>query len=366
MSGKRLLDLAALFNASRGVAQKHVALRARQLDAYNKTSTLAAAVRTQTERITETAKAASFLASRLNENTPEWAREAREEVVNQSLDVDPIPSKESVEEKGQSADLQDGLEQDHFYEKSAENSTVDDLPTGELGVQQKTAGRSPLPDGSILPKKSSINIPKVDEDVFSIKPRNEPAKEPLDKRGFQPASSSKSTIPTPSTKPLSSIAAKIIQRQSEQQIPSKSADSLSDAAPDPLGEGHDKDMFYRKSGHTSPVLSSLPRVKIPKHVSDIQEGDAHLPEGQINSESYYNAAGPSEPTNIPEQEPLPEDIDTDVFFSPRVARNLGGRTHSQDKYADSNNSVESSAMDLSEAGKVKVNNLPLPKGGISG
>ncbi|KAH8803270.1 ABC1 family-domain-containing protein [Xylogone sp. PMI_703] len=72
MAGKRLVDLAALFNASRGVAKKHVALRARQIDVYNQTSTLAKAVKYQTDRVTETAKAAAFLASRLNESPPAW------------------------------------------------------------------------------------------------------------------------------------------------------------------------------------------------------------------------------------------------------------------------------------------------------
>ncbi|KAJ3507541.1 hypothetical protein NM208_g15946 [Fusarium decemcellulare] len=39
------IDLAAVFNASRGVAAKHVALRGRQLDTYSRTSSVAAALR---------------------------------------------------------------------------------------------------------------------------------------------------------------------------------------------------------------------------------------------------------------------------------------------------------------------------------
>ncbi|KAF4451060.1 Atypical ABC1 ABC1-A kinase [Fusarium albosuccineum] len=41
------IDLAAVFNASRGVAAKHVALRGRQLDTYNRTSSVAAALRSR-------------------------------------------------------------------------------------------------------------------------------------------------------------------------------------------------------------------------------------------------------------------------------------------------------------------------------
>lgn len=75
MAGKRLVDLAALVGAARGVARQHVALRSQQVEIYSQTSSLAKAVRSQTERITETAKAASILASRLNEEPPAWTRD---------------------------------------------------------------------------------------------------------------------------------------------------------------------------------------------------------------------------------------------------------------------------------------------------
>jgi hypothetical protein len=91
MAGKRLLDIAALFNASRGVVKKHVAFRSRQIDAYNRTSTLARAVRNQTDRVTETVKAASFLVSRLNEEQPSWPVEN----VEVKSDGHPIPNKET-------------------------------------------------------------------------------------------------------------------------------------------------------------------------------------------------------------------------------------------------------------------------------
>ena len=40
-----VIDLAAVFKASQSVASKHVALRSRQLDAYNRSSSVAAALR---------------------------------------------------------------------------------------------------------------------------------------------------------------------------------------------------------------------------------------------------------------------------------------------------------------------------------
>ncbi len=149
MAGKRLLDVAALFNASRGVAQKHLALRARQVDVYNQTSTLAKAVKNQTDRVTETVKAASFLASRLNESGPAWTSEAPDTPAGSKTSPDgPIPSRESTE-GGRVSNPKDGIEQDHFYERSTENSTTDPPPEEDLEIQQGEADRYPLPDGSI-------------------------------------------------------------------------------------------------------------------------------------------------------------------------------------------------------------------------
>jgi aarF domain-containing kinase len=246
MAGKRLLDLAALFNASRGVAQKHIALRSRQLDVYNRTSTLARAVRNQTDRVTETAKAASFLVSRLNEDAPAWTSESPEDK----------PSQQS---------------------------------------NDATGAKSPSP---------------------APKPKTGPEQEP--------------SHGGPKGHTLSADAARTIQRQSELQIPSKTADAVGDPVVDPLEEGHDKESFYHRSGHTSPALSSLPRVKIPKHVSNAQGSSVEFPDGQINSDSFYNAGERkgqvSSVAAEPEEEPIPEGIDTNLFHSARVAKLLGGQT----------------------------------------
>jgi aarF domain-containing kinase len=143
-------------------------------------------------------------------------------------------------------------------------------------------------------------------------------KEPLDQDCLKSAS-----------RPLSSESARRIQRLSEEQIPSKTADALGEITQDPLEEGHDEDSFYKTTGHTSPTLSSLPRVKIPKHPSNAQEGD---PEG-LNSDTFYksgdNQVSEQIPSvqAVPKQEQIPEGIDTAVFSSSRIARMLGGETH---------------------------------------
>ncbi|KAM3073847.1 hypothetical protein ACMFMG_008470 [Clarireedia jacksonii] len=339
MAGKRLLDLAALFSASRGVAQKHVALGARRFDVYSKTSTLARAVRSQTDRVTETAKAATILASRLNESAPEWTKEASETEANgQSNSNGPIPSKKSTEGHG-APTRKEGLEQDHFYEKSESNSTIDPTPKDELHIQQESADRYPLPDGTIPPKESHINTPEIDADTDPTRSQVEPSQNPIDNEGLEPKSSDASTIPVPSSKPLSSDHARHVQREFEQQIPSRSADALETSAKNPLEEGHDEDTFYDRPEHTSPSLSSLPRAKIPKHTSDVQENNKDLKQGEINSDSFYRGIETSTEKipsveSVPEQDQLPEGINTELFYSPRVARILGGKTQRPSSYLE--------------------------------
>ena len=58
MAGRRLIDAAKLFNASRSIVKQHINLRSQQLDVYSKTSILAKTVKNQTDRVTLTAKAA--------------------------------------------------------------------------------------------------------------------------------------------------------------------------------------------------------------------------------------------------------------------------------------------------------------------
>jgi aarF domain-containing kinase len=331
MSGKRLLDLAALFNASRGVAQKHVALRSRQVDVYNRTSTLARAVKSQTDRVTETAKAASFLFSRLNEKAPSWTSEAAEPANVKHSDEVPIPSKDSTD-PASTTKPKEGIEQNHFYERSLSNSAIDPPPKDDLSIHKEKPERYPLPDGTIPPADSQPGQRETDHDVISTRPKDESSKEPLGQDGLHPASSNAYTIPTPAMKPLSSQNAKLLQRQPENQIPSQSADAVDGSPPDPLEDGHDEDSFYRKSKHTAPSLSSLPRVKLPKHTSNFQ-GEGKIAE-KINSDSFYQNTAKSETIPsaeaVSEQE-VPEGVNTDLFYSPRVAKLLGGRTQGEHK-----------------------------------
>ncbi|KAG4430294.1 hypothetical protein IFR05_014223 [Cadophora sp. M221] len=310
MAGKRLLDFAALFNASRGVAQKHVALRSKQLEVYNRTSTLARAVRSQTDRVTETVKAASFLASRLNEDAPAWSSDRPAGI---SSGGGQVPRKETTAGPS-TVKLKNGIDQDHFYEKSSANSAVGAAPDGDLEIKQESACRYPLPDGTIPPADANLNELLLDHYIVSTRPQDEPAKKPLDEEGFAPVSLNASSIPSP-LQESRSAQVQLSSRDAE-QIPYKTADAFDSSVEGPLENGHGEDSFYEKSTHTSPAISSLPLVQLPIHTSNAQ---GQLDNTETNSDSFYSPS--SSPTA---EESLPEGISTDLFHSPRVARLLGG------------------------------------------
>ncbi|KAH7321442.1 ABC1 family-domain-containing protein [Rhexocercosporidium sp. MPI-PUGE-AT-0058] len=333
MAGKRLLDFAALFNASRGVAQMHVALRSRQLDVYNRTSTLARAVRSQTDRVTETVKAASVLASRLNEDAPAWSADSR---AGTSSRGGQIPRKEST--AGSSNSLpKNGIDQDHFYEKSSANSAVDPVPDGDLGIEQESANRYPLPDGTIPPTDANLNKAPLDHDIISTRREDEPAKKPLKEKGIEPVSSNASSIPTPSQDPRPAKAEP--PSREVEQIPYNTVDAFDSSVQGALEKGRGEDSFYEKSTHTSPAVSSLPRIQLPSHTSNTQ-GNPHPSKTEINSDSFYSSS-----KLPPTEESPPGDINTDLFHSSRVARILGGGIQGGRKFSGQKIGVASTSAD---------------------
>ncbi|CZT13703.1 probable abc1 protein precursor [Rhynchosporium agropyri] len=339
MAGKRLLDFAALFNASRGIAQKHVALRSRQLEVYNRTSTLARAVRSQTDRVTETVKAASLLASRLNEDAPVWTSDRPSRTPRRG---EAVAGPESTAE---SSKLQPGIEidQDHLHKESSANSAVDAPPNEKLDIKQESASRYPLPGGTIPLEDADLNESPLDPDVVSTRPQGEPAKKPLRGGEIAPVSSSASPIAVPGEKP-SSTGAEASGKGSE-QIPFKTVDALDGSVKGLLENGLVEDSFYGKLTHTSPTFSSLPRVQVPSHTSNIQ-GDPHLARTEINSDSFYSAS-----TETGTEEAIPDGVNTDLFYSPRVATLLGGGTHGRRKSYEKKENLTRTSNEQVKAGK---------------
>lgn len=70
MSGRRLLDAIRIFNVTRNVAGKHIALQRHYLDINARTSSLTKGAKAQADRIGSAVKAAADLARKLNDSPP--------------------------------------------------------------------------------------------------------------------------------------------------------------------------------------------------------------------------------------------------------------------------------------------------------
>lgn len=115
---------------------------------------------------------------------------------------------------------------------------------------------------------------------------------------------------------LSSLRKREIQRRAEGQIPSASATVSSvDGAP---GE----DTFSARPDSVSPELSSLPRMKIPKHPESAQGSDSHLSNSDLNQD-VFSARG------VEAEEEVPEGVNLEGAFASRrvsqmIAKSGGG------------------------------------------
>ncbi|CAD6573830.1 MAG: hypothetical protein ASARMPRED_006329 [Alectoria sarmentosa] len=325
MTGRRLLDVAAIFKASRGVAAKHVALRQDRLDAFSKTSSLVKTVKSQTDRVALTVKAALDLTERFNGTAPDYSTRA-------SQSTRASATAEGLEKK-------EGLSQDHVYEKSHRNNPTDPPPDGNLDVKQEKAKRYPLPDGSIPPADFS-EVPKRDRESYSDLLQRRPVKALADGRkeidkGPQPTSSGRTSIPNSEmgTEPAIAEKAERLQRRAEKQIPSQVAELPPTADFEELGMKaiQDRDLFSTPSPSHGQVLSAQPCVKVPKITEDAQEGNGHVPDAQSNQDVFYSSSSKIEEElfpraqAIPEQEQSSNEAYTELFHSPRVGRMLGGQ-----------------------------------------
>ena len=153
MSGRRLLDAARLLNASRSIAKQHLQLRSQQLDVYSKTSTLAKAVKGQTDRVTLTAQAAIALASKLNEQPPTYPYSTAYPPSRPENRQDAsTPREGSVPgSPGHENIRKEALTQDHHYIAEEKNAAEETPAVGELSVRQEKPAQKPLADGTLPP-----------------------------------------------------------------------------------------------------------------------------------------------------------------------------------------------------------------------
>lgn len=394
MAGRRLVDVAKLFNASRSVAQKHVALRSSQWETYNKTSSLAKAVKNQTDRVTLTVAAAIALSQRFSEEAPSYARAAAERATGASAPPPPppppsysagsapptspqhdtIPRRETVDAHVPVNSVEEGLQQDHHYERSEQNSASTPPPEEELEIEQKDAPRRPLPDGTIPTSGLTLeNEQEKGQDTFSERPVPEAPKHPLAEdqdeqinnrdEGLKPVESDESTIPVPGRPSGTTL-------QSPEAIPSHAQDVQKTSAPPQirkLQEVHDRDASYARSAGSKPAAPWEPRSQIPSHTETAQESDKHVKDAGLNKDVFHSTpkAGHTH-AKVEEQEDIPEGINTDVFHSKRVARMLGSDPFSRKEHVERKSSGRHPLDDrpIPQANTSKrhpLDNRPLPQ-----
>lgn len=338
MTGRRLVDVAAIFKASQGVAAKHVALRQHQLDIYSKTSSLAKAVKSQTDRVTLTVRAASVLAERFNGPGPDRSTQALQS--RKSPHGTSIPSQDGASGTNQDLEKKDGISQDQFYERSDQNTPAESPPDGTLGVKQENAKSYSLPDGSIS-SAGTTEMPKRDKESCSQFVKTESVESPLASRrnktdeGLQPTSSGRTIFLNPAEGTYLAIAEKAqkMQRQAGSQIPLEAAElpPAAQAQEPGLKADHDQKVFHAPSPSDGRALPALPRVKAPLNTQNTRESDEHVPDAQLNQNVFYSSPSRSEEQRVPQTQAIPEreqisdEVYTELFHSPRVARMLGGQ-----------------------------------------
>lgn len=286
MSGKRLLDAIQFFNVAKSVAAKHLAVRQRQLDVYTRTSSLTKGIKSQTDGLILTAQAAASLARRFTEPGQQPSTAAEKQSAGTAHDQRAtVRSSSSGGIQGSHApsEVNKATGQDHLQNQSAGNAASGPAPE----VKQETAGRDPLPDGTILP------------DEVPVVPRHRPS-------GLSPEE------------------AKRLQRQAESQIPAKSAEHSLENEPSELNVSRNQDVFHRPSPNSPPVLSALPRVKLPKVTGNVQEGSPNVSDdGKTNPDVFYSPVRSADgKRTVSEEAELPEEVMQNIFHSPRVKRIL--------------------------------------------
>lgn len=211
MAGRRILDAAILFGATRNVARQHFRIRSEQLDVWSRTSSLAKAFKNQTDRVTLTASAAASLARRFRGSGKPTEASA---VYTRGTEEETVPRPESVERTTHDVEPADGIMQDHHYTRSEENTTVDAQSEPALGIKQEKPARMPTPDGSIPPAGAPVKIVSdkpIDFDVTANRPGTVvqngaiPEQNQSSAGELHPQTSSRSTIPDPKSQPTEEI-----------------------------------------------------------------------------------------------------------------------------------------------------------------
>ncbi|EAW08678.1 protein kinase COQ8 [Aspergillus clavatus NRRL 1] len=153
-----------------------------------------------------------------------------------------------------------------------------------------------------------------------------------------PPQTQTSTTPEPhagtNSVPLSPDEAKKAQRQAEFQIPSSAAEHTGSDSASPLNVSKQQDVFYRPSRESTPGLSGLPRVKLPKTANNTEVNF----DKAVNADVFHSPIDTERPVSevatATDRQDVPDEVMKDIFHSPRVARMLSQKPATSMNRAD--------------------------------
>jgi aarF domain-containing kinase len=152
----------------------------------------------------------------------------------------------------------------------------------------------------------------------------------------QPTSTPTSSQPTnaEARSGLSPDEAKKAQRQAEFQIPSSAAEHTVNNGSSALNVSEQQDVFYQRSQESTPGLSGLPRVKLPKTINDTQVNV----DSSLNADVFHSPVGTeksaSQEVSTTEQQDVSSEMMKEILHSPKVARLLSKKAPSDIKNPD--------------------------------
>ncbi|KAL4738667.1 ABC1 family-domain-containing protein [Aspergillus similis] len=263
MSGKRLLDAIQFLNVAKSVATKHLAVRQQQLDIFTRTSSLTKGIKSQTDGLILTAKAAAALAKRFNDGSPSQTSttSARPSGSSPSAQKDQdtetkIPSSVT----GASANsgryqLRASPQQEEYYQPSREPAAE---PSGTPRVEVPQAGSD-----------TQVGLDKdINADVYQLSARDSPERDAREHTG---------------------------------------ADRLNVSA--------QQEEAYRPAPDPAAGRARAPEVVLPQATNSTQT----VMNQDINTDVYHS---PVDPKAESQKQDLPDEIMRDLFHSPKVARSL--------------------------------------------
>ena len=331
MSGKRILDALAIVKATRTVASNHTRLRRQEFDTFKNTSSLINAFREGAYQAGIDIRNASVVARPRDGSGPRSLSEARNPREVTILDRD-------IKESFTTTAKREGLEQDHSYGISKDQTPVAPLPKQ---LKREREERNPLLEGTTPSTGNPTIISDAEADAFpdvqlSLSHKKHIAETVNNQSGPSGPGRATSLGQIEYTTPSSSYLIKEPQHQSVQQATGIDPELSTDDPPvletasgeDELRVDQEKDVYHKADSQASPVYSSLPRVKVPRNTENSQDDKKYTHSKGINQDVYYTTLQDTTRNmlpgtqSIPQHESIPEELYSEVFHSPRVARLL--------------------------------------------